>query len=140
MAKTQEKSNVQDLPVKNAKTGTTKGGLIFKKTKSVTVPVLKLMPGAPVYVKVEQAMEKSKQIEAKKVGDKPMEPATIMHCTDLESDNEVIVIVGKVLEGVFNETYPANAYVGKTFEITNHGKLGDKGYNTYSVTEIEITE
>ena len=133
--------NVTDIAAKRpAKTGTMTSGLTFKKAKSVTVPVLKLMPDVPVYIRAEQKMEMSKQIATKKVGDKPMDPATIMHVTDLDSDNENILIVGKVLEGVINDTYPDHSYVGKCFEIINHGKRGDKKYNTYSVTEIELED
>lgn len=124
-------------PARAIKSGAMPGGLKFKKTKTVTVPVLKLMPGAPAYVRFEQAMEKSKQM-AQKVGEKPMDPATIMHCTDLNTDDECLLIVGKVFEGVINDTYPNNSYVGKCFEVINRGKLGDKKYNAYSLTEIEI--
>ena len=113
-------------------------GFKFKKVKSVTVPVLKLLPDQPVYVRVQSKMEVSKQIEAKKAGTKPMEPATIMHVIDLSTGEEAILIVGKVLEGVFNETYADGAYVGKDFEIVNHGQRGDKKYNTYSVAQIEV--
>ena len=133
-----DKDTATVTPIKPAKTGVTASGLKFKKTKVVTVPVLKLMPGAPVYIKVEQKMEVSKQIETKKVGDKPMEPATIMHCTDLTTDNECLLIVGKMLASVINESYPADSYVGKLFEIESKGKLGDKKYNVYSLTEIEV--
>lgn len=135
---TSSKSATPATPAKPAKTGVTASGLKFKKTKVVTVPVLKLMPGAPVYIKVESAMEISKQVEVKKVGDKPMEPATIMHCTDLSTDNEVLLIVGKMLASVINESYPDGSYVGKCFEIESKGKLGDKKYNVYNLTEIEV--
>ena len=127
-------------PVRSAKTGATASGIRFTKTKSVTVPVLKLMPDAPAYVRAETAMHVSKQIKQAKVGDKPMEPATILNVTDLNTDSEHVLIVGKVLEGVINDTYPGQTYVGKCFEIINHGKRGDKKYNSYSVTEIALED
>ena len=117
-----------------------KTGLMFTKKKVVTVPVLKLQPNEPVYVRVEQAMEISKQVKQKEVGGKVMDPATIMHCTNLETNEECIVIIGKALEGSLNDNYPNNSYVGKSFEIINSGKLGDKKYNTYSVSEVEVQE
>jgi hypothetical protein len=120
------------------KTGTTKSGLIFKKTKTVTVPVLKLMPDVPVYVKVEGKMEISKQVAGTKVAGQAMEPATIMHCTNLDGDSECLLIVGKMLKSVIEESYPDNSYVGKCFEIVNHGKRGDKKYNAYSLCEVEV--
>jgi hypothetical protein len=120
------------------KAGTTSSGLIFKKTKTVTVPVLKLMPDQPVYIKVENAMEMSKQVAGAKVAGQTMESATIMHCTNLDSDSECLLIVGKMLKSVIEESYPDQSYVGLCFEITNHGKRGDKKYNAYSLTEIEV--
>lgn len=120
------------------KAGTTSSGLIFKKTKTVTVPVLKLMPDQPVYIKVENAMEISKQVAGAKVAGQSMEPATIMHCTNLDSDTECLLIVGTMLKSVIEESYPNQSYVGLCFEVTNHGKRGDKKYNAYSLTEIEV--
>lgn len=121
---------------------TTVGGIKFKKKKTVTVPVLKLKPDAPAVVRIESRMEKSKQIEGKGAADdkKKMEPATIAHCVDMTTGEECIIIVGKVLEGVLNDTYPEHSYVGKCFEIVNRGKIGDKDYNTYNVTEVEIED
>ena len=137
-ASTQSAKAENVTPIRAAKTGATQSGIRFTKTKSVTVPVLKLMPDAPVYVRAETAMHISKQIKQAKVGDKPMEPATILNVTDLNTDSEHVLIVGKVLEGVINDTYPGDTYVGKCFEIINHGKRGDKKYNSYSVTEITL--
>lgn len=136
---TNNDNTATDAAIKSTgKTVISKSGLIFSKKKVVTVPVLKLMPGVAVYIKVEQVMEVSKQVKQKEVGGKIMDPATIMHCTNLENDEECIVIIGKALEGSLNDNYPNDSYVGKSFEILNSGKLGDKKYNTYSVTEVEI--
>lgn len=122
------------------RSGKLKSGLKFKKLKSVTVPVVKLMPDRPVYLRFESKLERSKQIVQKKVGDKPMEPATIAHCLNHENDSECILIVGKMLESVLRESYPDDTYVGKSFELVNHGLRGDKRYNSYSVNEVEIED
>jgi hypothetical protein len=132
-------------PVKPAtSTSATKtvGGLKLKKVKAVTLPVLKLQPGAPAIVRFESAMRVSDQIETAKGGDraKAMEPATVAHVVDMQTGEEAIIIVGKVLKGELDKAYPSNSYVGKTFEIINKGKLGDKKYNAYSVTEVEIED
>ncbi len=119
------------------KTGTTKSGLIFAKKKTVTVPVLKLMPDQPVYIRVENAMEVSRPAGAKVPG-QSMEPATIMHCTNLDSDTECLLIVGTMLKSVIEQSYPNQSYVGLSFEVVNHGKRGDKKYNAYSLCEIEV--
>ena len=118
--------------------GVTSSGLVFTKKKTVTVPILKLMPDQPVYIKVENAMEMSRQVAGAKVAGQSMEPATIMHCTNLDSDTECLLIVGTMLKSVIEESYPNQSYVGLCFEVTNHGKRGDKKYNAYSLTEIEV--
>jgi hypothetical protein len=82
------------------KAGTTTSGLIFKKTKTVTVPVLKLIADQPVYIRVESQMEMSKQGAGAKVAGQSMEPATIMFCTNLDSDTECLLIVGTMLKSV----------------------------------------
>ena len=114
-----------------------KTGLMFKKLKTVTVPVLKLMPDAPVYIQPTKAMYIGKEMPAK-AGSKPMEPATLLEVIDLSTENEGIVIVGAVLRGIISEAYPDESYVGKMFELVNHGKRGDKKYNSYSLTEVEL--
>lgn len=124
--------------IKVSKILTTKSGIIFSKKKTVTVPVLKLMPDQPVYIYVESAMEQSKQVAGAKVAGQSMEPATIMHCTNLDSDTECLLIVGTMLKSVIEESYPNNSYVGLSFEVINHGKRGDKKYNAYSLCEIEV--
>lgn len=116
------------------------GGMKFKITSVVTVPVIKLMPDAPVYVKPQSKMEVSKQIKNPTRGAQPMEPATTMHCVDLQSGGECTLIVGAMLKSVFEEKYPEGSYVGKSFQIVNHGKRGDKKYNAYSVNEVVIDD
>ena len=131
-------AKVEDINSR-VRSGKLKSGLVFKKVKSITVPVIKLSADKPVYLRFESAMEQSKQIVTKKVGSQPMEPAVIMHCLNHENDSECILIVGKMLQSVINESFPDNAYVGKSFEIVNHGQRGDKKYNAYSVNEIEVS-
>lgn len=143
----QETGEVLQAPTANPvninqrkRAGKLASGLKFTKVKSVTVPVLKLMPDRPVYVRIESAMQVSKQVQAKKVGAAPMEPATIAHCVNLENDSECILIVGRMLKSVIDESYPDNGYVGKSFELVNHGMRGDKRYNSYSVNEVEVSD
>ena len=138
-AKKNQTTETTSAPAQRAgKNGVTQSGITFKKVKTVTVPVLKLSPDVPVYIRVEQAMEISKQIDNKK--GQAMEPATIMHCTDLNSDEECLLIVGKMLQSVIDENFPDQSYVGKCFEVINHGKRGDKKYNAYSLNEIELDQ
>ena len=124
-------------PAKSKRITDEKTGLVFKKVKDVTVPVLKLMPGIACYIQPTKAMYVGKEIKAA-AGSKPMEPATLLECIDLSTDNAGIVIVGTALKGIINDSYPDGTYIGKMFELINHGKRGDKKYNSYSLTEVEL--
>ena len=113
---------------------TTATGMKFVRTKMVTVPVIKFVPDVPKFVRIENAIYTGKKVEEKK------EPARIAHVVDLETGEEGLMIVGKVLEGTLDEMYPDNKYVGKCFEIVNHGVRAEKKYNTYSISEVEVNE
>ena len=104
------------------------------KTKTVTVPVFKFQPDVPAYIRIEDAIYVGKKVEEKK------EPARLCHIVNLETGEENLMIVGKVLEGTLNEMYPDNSYVGKSFEVLNHGIRGDKKYNTYSISEVSVED
>lgn len=113
-----------------------KGGK-FARTKAVTLPVFKLADDVPVYLTATGEMYEGKEQKPAKAGEKPMEPATILPVVNVETGEVGQIIVGAVLEGILNETYPDGAYVGKSFEIVKHAKKEGKRYNTYSVFEID---
>lgn len=120
-AKTREVHTPQTKPHSNLK---------FTRRKSVAVPLFKLEPGQPIFVKVDGAMFLGKKVDEKK------EAATLLPVVDLETGEEGQIIVGAVLRELFLEQYPDDAYVGKGFEITVR-KRADKKYNTYDVFEID---
>ena len=110
----------------------------FKRTRAVTLPVLKVEVERTVYVKVTGPMELGKVNTNKKDEDgKPQKPATIMPIVNVETGEAALIIVGTALGGQLNDTYPGNGYVGKAFEITKHAKPAGKRYHTYSLYEIE---
>lgn len=113
----------------------------YSRTKAVTLPVMRLVEETPAYFTVTGAMYEGK--EQKPVMDKDgkpgkaMEPATIMPVVNVETGELGQIIAGAVLEGILNDTYPKDGYVGKSFEFVKHAKRDGKRYNTYSVFEID---
>jgi hypothetical protein len=132
MAKNQNRTAEQTAAQDAKPVNTTAGGFKFKKLAAVTLPVVKFAPDVPKYIRIEGAIYTGKKVEEKK------DAARICHIVDHETGEEGLMIVGKVLEGTLVEKYPDDSYVGKSFEIINHGIRGDKKYNTYSITEVEI--
>lgn len=133
-----------------AKRSATAGGSLaaptggrFARTKSVTLPVFKVEEEVPLYLTVNGAMFVGKPIEAKTGDDgkkgKPMEPATIMPVTNIDSGEMGQIIVNAALKSILEETYPKDAYVGKSFEVVKHAKKAGKRYHTFSVFEIDPT-
>jgi hypothetical protein len=60
-----------------------------------------------------------------------------MFCTDLETGQDVQVIVATVLRGILTEDYPNDSYVGKGFAITQY-RVPGKDYNHFDVAELEL--
>ena len=103
--------------------------LRFKRTRSVAVPLFKLIANEPRFFLSEGKLFTGKQIDDKK------EAATLMPVTDLETGEMGQIIVGKVLAELLAEQYPDDAYIGKRFELTLR-KKADKKYNTYDLFEV----
>lgn len=120
-----------------AKAKTKVAGGKYNRLRAVTLPTLRLVEETAVHVTVTGAMHVSTAQQRPDRDGKVKEPATVMGVTDLDSGEVTQVIVGAVLKGILNETYPKDGYVGKSFEITKHAKATGKRYNTYSVFEIE---
>ena len=111
----------------------------FKILKRVTLPLFKIAPNTEYYFKCESVMFIGKEIADKSPDAKRKEPATLMRVINLENGELGQIICGTVLRGIFNDEYPADSYVGKSFAVEMHKVVG-KDYNGYSVTEIEINE
>lgn len=102
----------------------------FKRTKAVAIPLFKMVPNQPEFFKFDGAMYEGKKIDDKK------DAAILIPVTDLNTGEQGQIIVGLVLRELIQETYPAETYVGKCFEVTLR-KRADKKYNTYDLYEIE---
>lgn len=115
----------------------------FKVVKNVTLPVLQIKQGEPVYCKILDKIFTGKEIPGKE-GAKKMAPAQIVVVESLvphPDSGEYIkgqIVLGTVLVANLRETYPEDGYVGKQFQIVKHGKRAGKDYNDYSITEIEM--
>lgn len=109
----------------------------FTRTRSVTLPTLRLAEEGTVYVKITGPMTQSTVQQKPDKDGKVKEPATVAPVVNVETGELTQIIVGAALKGILGETYPKDGYVDRSFEITKHGKAPGKRYNTYSVFEIE---
>lgn len=109
----------------------------FKRTKVVTVPLLKPALGVPFYVRADGEIYLGKELKAT-AGAKKMEPAHLMNCTNLETGELCQIIVPSVLLSIMTEEYPEKSYVGKSFEMTKLPKNSGKDYHGFTVNEIEV--
>lgn len=111
----------------------------LKVKRQVTLPILKLMPDTPVYVRIDGAIFEGKQL---KRGDQEnMKPADLMNVTDLVTGESMQIVCGEVLKSTLREEYPNDGYVGKAFRITKgkrKDKEGGRGYFTYAIAELEL--
>lgn len=114
-----------------------KSAFVPKVKKNITLPLIKPQIDKPVYIKVTSAIFVGKAVN--KAGDnKDMEPAKLVNCVNLETGEEAQIIVPSVLNGIFSDEYPEDAYVGCGFQITKHAKANGKRYHQFSVAELEL--
>ena len=104
----------------------------YSIVKKVTLPLSKWVVDQEKVLTITSEIFTGKEVK----GDKKMEPAELFNAIDLETGEEVQVIVGAVLKGILNEEYPDSGYVGKSFAMVQHNAQGKK-YKTYTVIEIE---
>lgn len=121
----------------------TNQGRKFAVVRNVTLPVLKIEIEKPVYVTIREAMRLGSAQKAGrddgKGGEKKakMEPATVTSVVDLETGEVKTLIVSAVIKGIFNDDYPNDSYVGKSFCLVKHAKKEGKNYFNFSVDEID---
>ena len=111
-----------------------------KIIKILTLPLLKLEEGVPVYIKFEGPTFIGKEI-AEEGDKKRKEPPTMANVTNLETGELAQIMLGSVLQGILADDYPGDRYVGKGFMVLLGAKKRSKhggAYNTYNVSEIEV--
>lgn len=112
-----------------------------KIVKNVTLPVLSLKAGQVVFVVIDTAIEKGKELKrtAAADGKEPevkQEPADICHVTNLETGEQLQFIVNAVVKANLDEAYPKNGYVGKRFRVAKLEKRAGKRYFDFNIAEI----
>ena len=107
-----------------------------KVVKAVTRPTLTLEQNTPVYVRILKGIYVGKEIKGseKKADAKPADIADIIN---LETGKEQQLVVGAVVKSNFEECYPKESYVGKSFMITKLDKKEGKRYFNYEISEIQ---
>lgn len=105
-----------------------------KVKRVVTLPLRKWKVDEPAYLRFESEIFTGKQLKG---SNEELAPADLANCIDLETGEQVQIIVGAVLKSTLNDEYPNNGYVGKSFMITQ-SKVEGKRYKTYRVVEIEV--
>jgi hypothetical protein len=110
----------------------------YKVKKKLILPLLKLEQHKPAYVKITEPIFKGKEITPAKGGKTQEKPADIANIINLDTGEEMQIIVAAVVKSVLEENYPDAGYVGKGFEIVKGDKAEGKRYFQYSVNEVEI--
>jgi hypothetical protein len=108
----------------------------YKIVRNVTMPSLKLEIEKPYFVKVTGPYFTGKAQKPGKDG-KAMEPATVLPIVNLETGEVAQLVMGAVLKGILDDSYPDDVYVGRAFRLVKHDKANGKRYFSYSVDEIE---
>lgn len=128
----------------------------FEVAKHVTLPLLKIEPEKPIFVKFEgtihrakpQAGSRSDAAESKTDVDAPdaapeggkgrgkKAPPELAHVIDMSTGEHAQIIIGTVLGSELRSEYPADAYVGKIFKIVQH-KIQGRDYATYDILELK---
>jgi len=111
-------------------------GFVPVVKKVLTIPLLKLQLDVTVYVKITSPIFTGKEIDAGE--QKKMDAPHMVNAVDLETGEDVQLILNTVLESVLSEEYPDNGYIGKGFSITKLNKKATKGYHPFMVSELEL--
>ncbi len=110
--------------------------------KRVTLPTLKLVPDAPVYVKILDPIFEAKPQKLKE-GEKEKDrkkPPMLFNVVNLETGEAMQLVAGVVVQNEIVDNYPKQSYVDKCFMIVKGKKKdlsGGRGYFTYEIAEIE---
>jgi len=111
--------------------------LKFTIKRAVTLPIMKIFANTPVYLRLDAPMFEGKLLPDD-IKQGKTEGAHIVNCTNLETGEQVQIVVPKVLEAVLNETYLDDSYVGLSFEVTKQKMITGKKYHNFTVKEIEV--
>lgn len=109
------------------------GGRTISLKKIVNRVLLRHADGATVYFTVESKIYVGKDIKGSQ-----MAPADMVRVTDLSDGNEKEYIVNAVLKGLWEDDYPKDGFVGKSFAVYKEGKAPGKRYSNISLAEVSV--
>lgn len=117
----------------------------FEKIRSVTLPLLSLKRGDIAHILMVDKIFMGRELksESNKEGSQKKDPAHLCFVVNMDTGEEMQMIVPAVLRSTLEEEYPNSAYVARGFEVEHlgktakGGKTGD-GYNTFRVIEVRV--
>lgn len=119
----------------------------FEVVKHVTLPLLKNPEdGTPIFVTFTGPIFKAKEVAGGRAPKKnadgspaaAMAPPELAQVTDLARNAPAQIIVNSVMGSELRETYPNDAYVGKSFQIKKFKPTGGKRYALFEILEIRV--
>lgn len=109
----------------------------FEKVKTITLPLVKFGV-APKFVEITSLIYTGEKISGGTAAQQAMEPPDMAHCIDLETGEEGLMMLGKVLKSEIEKAYPEGAYVGKCFSIAKKNAPEGKKYALWQLDEIKV--
>lgn len=130
----QETGEVIALPVLTTGAPTLEiNGKTITLKKVVNRVLLRHADGQTVFFTVMK-----KAYEGKEIKGSTMAPATLVDVVEATTGQEMQYIVNAVLMGLWDDEYPKDAYVGKSFAVYKEGKAPGKRYSNISLSEIAV--
>ena len=117
-----------------------KAAFVPKIKKQLVLPILKTAVDEPIYIKFLDPVQQKDKVEVDSKGEEQKGTIEIGHVVNLETGEEMHIVMGSVLLSTLNESYPDQSYVGLGFMVTKLAKKGTgaKGYHPYLMAEIEV--
>lgn len=119
------------------------GGRTFKVAKQVTRPILTQKENDPIFVLFTSKMKVAELQGKVKEGEEALPPPMIAEITNLDTDQLMMLVCGKVLERELNQKYPNDSYINKGFRLVSvlasvKGKAGQR-MRLYDIQELDLS-
>lgn len=101
--------------------------------KTVNRVLLRHNVGQTVFINILTPVRVGKEIKGS-----TMAPAKLVTVIEQTTGQEMDYIVSAVVEGLLQDNYPKNGYVGLSFAIYKEPKAAGKRYNNFSLAEIDV--
>lgn len=125
---------IMALPVLTGVTPTIEiNGKHITLKKSVNKVLLRHADGQTVFFTVISKIREGKEIKGS-----TMAAAQLVTVHEVTTGQEMDYIVNAVLKGLWEDEYPKDGYVGKSFAVYKQGKAPGKRYSNISLSEITV--